>query len=167
VIETERLLLRKPTLDDDASEFVRDDAVQRWLGGGGDESPRDVLERWVQRWDRNGIGQFIVELDGRFIGRVGFVVWDARTWETSAYDVAGAHAETELGWAILSHEWGHGYAVEAARAALDWARDRGRIISLIEPRNVRSSRVADKLGATPEQLVQTEHGPTLVWVHAT
>ena len=100
-------------------------------------------------------------------GRVGFIVWDARTWETSTYELAGAHAETELGWAILSRHWGHGYATEAALAAREWARQRGqeRIVSLIEPRNVRSVRVADKLGAVPEQLVQTDHGPTLVWVH--
>lgn len=166
MIETERLVLRKPTLDDDVSEFVHDDAVQRWIGGTGHETPREVIERWVRRWERNGIGQFVVELDGKFIGRVGYIVWDARTWETSAYELAGPHAETELGWAILSRHWGHGYAFEAARAALDWARDRGRIVSLIDPRNTRSIRVADKLGAEPEQLVQTETGPTLVWVHA-
>lgn len=156
-------MLRKPTLEDDVSEFVADAEVQRWIGGGS-ESPAAVIERGVRRWDRNGIGQFLVELDGRLIGRVGFIVWDARTWETSTYEVAGAHAETELGWAILSRHWGHGYAFEAARAARDWAR-RERLISLIDPRNIRSIRVAVKLGAVPEQLVQTDHGPANVWVH--
>ena len=163
MIETERLVLRKPTLDDDLAMFVADTEVQRWTGGG-NETAREVIERWVRRWERNGIGQFIVELDGAFIGRVGFIVWDGRTWETSNYESAGHHAETELGWAILSSHWGHGYAVEAARAAREWA-SRDRIVSLIDPRNARSVRVADKLGATPEQLVQTETGPTLVWVH--
>lgn len=166
MIRTERLLLRKPTLDDDVSEFVADEEVQRGLGGVAQESARDVIERWVRRWERNGVGQFIVELDGRFIGRVGFIIWDGRTWETSAYDVAGPHAETELGWAILSTHWGHGYASEAARAALEWAQHLPRVVSLIDPRNVRSIRVADKLGAAPEQLVQTPYGPALVWVHA-
>lgn len=166
MIRTERLLLRRPTLDDDLTEFVADDAVQRWIGGTAEESPTDVIELWVRRWERDGVGQFVVELDGTFIGRVGFIVWDARTWETSTYELAGEHAETELGWAILSSHWGHGYAVEAARAALDWVRDHDRIISLIEPRNVRSVRVADKLGAVPEKLVQTHHGPALVWVHS-
>ena len=60
-----------------------------------------MLERWVRRWEVNGIGQFIVELGSEPIGRVGFVVWDNRTWDTSTYDLAGDHAETELGWAIL------------------------------------------------------------------
>ena len=167
MIRTERLILRKPAPDDDLTAFVHDDAVQRWIGSGS-ETPQSVLALWLRRWERNGIGQFVVELEGELIGRVGFVIWDALTWEPSTYELAGASAETELGWAILSEHWGRGYATEAARAVLDWGRAGGleRIVSLIEPRNVRSVRVADKLGAVPEQLVQTEHGPTLVWVHA-
>lgn len=166
MIETERLTLRHPQLDDDMSAFVADEDVQRWTGGSAGETAQSVIELWVGRWQRNGIGQFIVELDGTIIGRVGYIVWDARTWVTSTYERAGEHAETELGWAILSTHWGHGYATEAARAALDWAADRPRIISLIDPRNVRSIRVADKLGAVPEQLVQTDHGPAVLWVHS-
>jgi RimJ/RimL family protein N-acetyltransferase len=152
-----------PRLDDDLSEFVADETVQRWVNGLG-EDPADVIERWVGRWERNGIGPFVVELDGALIGRVGFLVWDARTWETSTHDVAGEHAEVELGWAILSRQWGHGYATEAARAARAWI-DRERIISLIHPDNLRSQRVAEKLGARIERRVATPHGPADVWVH--
>ena len=163
MIRTERLILRKPLLGDDLGEFVVDAEVQRWIGGTA-ESPRDVIERWVRRWELNGVGQFIVELDGAFIGRVGFLVWDDRTWETSTYEVAGEHAETELGWAILSAHWGHGYATEAARAAREWI-DRDRIVSLISPENRRSQRVAEKLGALPTERVETPHGSADVWVH--
>ncbi|HZQ89447.1 MAG TPA: GNAT family N-acetyltransferase [Gaiellaceae bacterium] len=163
MIRTERLTLRKPLLGDDLGEFVVDAEVQRWIGGTA-ESPRDVIERWVRRWELNGVGQFIVELDGTFIGRVGFLVWDDRTWETSTYEVAGEHAETELGWAILSAHWGHGYATEAARAAREWI-DRDRIVSLISPENRRSQRVAEKLGARPTERVETPHGSADVWVH--
>jgi len=163
LIQTERLLLRKPRLDDDLTEFVADAEVQRWIGGA-TESPRDVIERWVRRWERNGVGQFIVELNGVFIGRVGFLVWDSRTWETSTYELAGERAETELGWAILSAYWGEGYATEAALAARDWI-ERERIVSLIHPSNVRSQRVAEKLGARIEQRVETGEAPADVWVH--
>lgn len=160
---TERLVLRRPRLDDDLAEFLADQDVQRWIGGA-DESPGEVLERWLRRWDVNGVGQFIVELDGALIGRVGFVVWDSRTWETSTYDDAGEHAETELGWAILSSHWGKGYATEAARAACDWI-GRRRLISLIHPENVRSQRVAEKLGARIEKRVDTPDSAADVWVH--
>ena len=114
------------------------------------------------------MGQFVVLLDGRAIGRVGLLVWDARTWETSTYEDAGEHAETELGWALARARWGHGYATEAARAVRDWAyaeRDVERLISLIAPDNARSIRVAEKLGATPEQMIASPHGPANVWVH--
>lgn len=164
MLETERLLLRKPRLDDDLTEFVADAEVQRWTGGGG-ETPAELIERWVRRWERNGLGQFVVELDGALIGRVGFIVWDSRTWATSAYDLAGEHAETELGWAILEPHWGKGYAVEAARAARAWATDVVRIISLIDPANARSIRVAEKLGARRTERVQTDHALADVWVH--
>ena len=163
MIETERLLLRKPRLDDDVSEFVSDAEVQRWTGGG-DSTAAELIELWVRRWERNGIGQYIVEREGRFIGRVGFLVWDGRTWETSAFDLAGEHAEVELGWAILQPHWGKGYATEAARAARDWIEHK-RIISLIDPANERSRRVAEKLDARPQTRVETNHGPADVWVH--
>jgi len=162
LIRTERLVLRKPQLDDDVSTFVADAEVQLWIGV--DHDPAEVIQRWVRRWELNGVGQFIVELEGEFIGRVGFVVWDARTWKTSAYDLAGKHAETELGWAILHTHWGHGYATEAAQAARDWI-DRDRIISLINPENLKSQRVAEKLGAQIEGRVETPEGPADVWVH--
>jgi RimJ/RimL family protein N-acetyltransferase len=163
VIETERLVLRKPTADEDVSEWVADDEVQRWIGGPDD--PAELVARWLRRWERNGIGPFVVELDGELIGRVGFIVWDRRTWASSAFDLAGEHAEVELGWAILSRHWGHGYATEASQAARDWLGSR-RTISLIRPDNLRSQRVAEKLGATPGETVKVpDGGPHVVWEH--
>ncbi|HEY8028404.1 MAG TPA: GNAT family N-acetyltransferase [Gaiellaceae bacterium] len=163
MIRTERLLLRRPTLADDLSEFVADEKVQRWVDGLG-ENPADVIQRWVRRWERDGIGPFVVELNGGMLGRVGFSVWDSRTWETSTFDLAAEHAEVELGWAILSEQWGHGYAVEAARATRDWIQ-RERLISLIAPDNARSIRVAEKLDARRGERIETPHGPADVWVH--
>lgn len=162
MIETERPVLRGPRRDDDLTEWIADTEVQRWIGGPDD--PAELIERWMRRWERNGVGQFVVELDGKLIGRVGFIVWDSRTWETSAYDLAGGHAETELGWAILSAHWGKGYATEAALAARDWI-ERDRVVSLIDPANVRSQRVAEKLGARVERRVDTPHAPADLWVH--
>ncbi|MGH3000847.1 MAG: GNAT family N-acetyltransferase, partial [Gaiellaceae bacterium] len=115
-------------------------------------------------WVRDGIGPFVVEHDGRIIGRVGFSVWDTRTWETSAFDLAGEHAQVELGWAILSSHWGRGYAPEAARAARAWL-GADRLISLIDPENTRSQRVAEKLGAERGERIETPHGPADVWTH--
>ncbi len=165
-------MLRKPRLDDvdDMLGFVGDDEVMRWIGGeaGGLDVAIESVERWIARWEANGVGQFAVTFDGRVIGRVGLLVWDQRSWETSSYERAGEHAVTELGWALARAHWGHGLATEAARAVREWAyAERGveRLISLIDPSNIRSIRVADKLGAVPEELVATAHGAALVWVH--
>ncbi len=165
-------MLRKPRLDDvdEVLAFVGDIEVMRWIGGdaGGRETAIESVERWIARWEANGVGQFVVVHEGRVIGRVGLLVWDAHSWETSTYERAGERAVTELGWALASSYWGQGLATEAARAVRAWAyteRDVERLISLIDPRNIRSIRVADKLGAVPEALVTTDHGPALVWVH--
>ena len=171
-LRTERLVLREPRLDDvdDVLELIEDDGVMRWIGG--EAGDRDVavehVERWLARWERDDVGVFSVVLDDHVIGRVGLLVWDTRVWETSSYELAGAHAQPELGWALAQRFWGNGYATEAARAAREWAyAERGveRLISLIAPDNARSMRVAEKLGATPTELIETSHSPARVWVH--
>jgi RimJ/RimL family protein N-acetyltransferase len=169
VIQTERLTIRKPRLEDadDLLAYVGDPEVMRWIGGETGDRAETVatIERWLARWDENGIGHFVVERDGHVLGRVGFLVWDNRTWETSSYAEAGTHAETELGWTLAREHWGHGYATEAARALRDWAQ-KDRLISLINPENVRSIRVAERLGATPGEAITVDGDyPLVVWVH--
>jgi RimJ/RimL family protein N-acetyltransferase len=172
LIETERLLLRMPRHEDvdDLLGFVGDDEVMQWIGGeaGGLESAVENVERWLARWDANGVGPFAVVYDGRVIGRVGLLVWDRRSWGTSTYEQAGEHAVTELGWALARAHWGKGLATEAARAVREWTyAERGveRLISLIDPKNTRSIRVAEKLDAVPDELAATVYGPLLAWLH--
>jgi RimJ/RimL family protein N-acetyltransferase len=55
----------------------------------------------------------------------------------------------ELGWVIRRSCRGNGFATEAARAALQWTWDHvdtDHIISIIQPDNARSIRVAEKIG---------------------
>src|SRR5271169_1957143 len=103
-IETERLVLREPRLDDvdDFLEFAGDEEVMRWTAGvpGDRAATVELLELWVMRWERDGVGPFIALLDGHAIGRAGLLIWDTRTWETSSYAKAGEHAQPELGWAF-------------------------------------------------------------------
>jgi RimJ/RimL family protein N-acetyltransferase len=93
---------------------------------------------------------------GRFVGRVGLVQHD--DWTASAHDA-------EIGWVFSPAVWGRGYATEAARAALDWARQRQdlqTIISITRPDNLRSRRVMEKLGLTYRGSA-TWHGFDQVW----
>ena len=66
--------------------------------------------------------------------------------------------------------WGFGYATEAAAAIRDWAyesRSIDLLVSLISPNNVRSQRVAERIGATPAETVTPAHTKqkTVVWRH--
>jgi RimJ/RimL family protein N-acetyltransferase len=170
LLETERLVLRMPRLDDahDLLEYVGDPDVMRWIGGetGDLETTVASIERWLANWAENGIGHFSVAREGRVVGRVGFNVWDADSWVVSSY--AGAVTPvTELGWTIAQKHWGHGYATEAARAARAWGYERGveSLISLINPANARSIRVAEKLDATATDKVQVGGSPAVIWRH--
>ena len=115
-LRTERLLLR-PWEDADLADFAElsaDPAVMEFLrplAGPGE------AEAWVARvrahWRQHGFGQWVVEIPGavRFIGVVGLA--------TVSYDAHFTPA-VEIAWRLARVRWGRGYAVEAARAALDY-----------------------------------------------
>jgi RimJ/RimL family protein N-acetyltransferase len=174
-LETERLVLRPPQPADAEAllPFVGDGAAMRPMGSepGGMDVAVEHLERWLRRWEANEMGPFLVfdGEEGNVLGRVGPLVWSPPTWETAALADAGDDAEIELGWAIRSDFWGRGYAPEAARAVRQWvydARRVDRLISLIDPVNTSSERVAEKLGAMPTETVELFDGsPARIWVH--
>ena len=59
----------------------------------------------------------------------------------------------ELGWTLARSSWGKGYATEGAQRALEYAfteMDRDHVISLIDPANVASVKVAERLGEKVE-----------------
>lgn len=157
MIETERLVLRRPRAEDavDLAVAYADPEVVRFIGDGGTASPAEVQEgiaTWLERWESWGVSLCSLERrdDGRVVGRAGFLRWDPETWEVGG-------DETELGWLLGREHWGHGYATEAALALRDWAfAERGltRLISLIAPANLRSIRVAERLGARYERDVE-------------
>ena len=59
----------------------------------------------------------------------------------------------ELGWTLDRDSWGQGYATEGAQRALAYAfteLGRDHVISLIDPANVASAKVAERLGEKVE-----------------
>jgi RimJ/RimL family protein N-acetyltransferase len=175
LLETERLVLRVPRLEDApaAAEHLTDPEVMRFVGADGRTVPPDecvgVVQTWLDRWEANGFGQFAVvrREDDRFLGRAGLLVWDRDGWRQSTLPDA-LEPEIELGWTLAREHWGHGYATEAATAIRDWAFEDlalERLISIVHPDNRASERVAEKLGAVPVESIETTHGPARVWVH--
>ncbi|MEK9979789.1 MAG: GNAT family N-acetyltransferase, partial [Paracoccaceae bacterium] len=60
------------------------------------------------------------------------------------------YPERELGWLLFEHAEGQGYAYEAAKTVLAWARDTQNYITLVSyitPENSRSVALAKRLGA--------------------
>jgi len=163
MIETARLTLRKPTAADveDPPPFVSDPRVMDFLGGV-EEDPHRVVQNWVDGWEIFPAGKLIVETAaGERIGRVGLNFYDAVSWSRSS----AADARPELTWALAYDHWGKGYATEAAAGVRDWF-GRAGLISLIEPRNIRSQGVARRLGARAGETIELPgYGPHVVWEH--
>jgi RimJ/RimL family protein N-acetyltransferase len=167
LIETERLLLRRPAMADAPGllEAFADPEAMRYIGDGSTADlagSEDAVRLWLERWEAWGIGMFVVERveDWRVLGRAGFLRWDPETWEIGG-------SETELGWGLAREHWGHGYATEAALALRDWVfggHGPTRLISLIQHGNLRSVRVAEKLGERYERHVEVRGKPT--WLYS-
>ncbi len=135
-IVTERLRLRRARPDDllamhavlshpEATRYWSTpphpdlDTTRAWLGGMV-AAPPELSE------------DFVVELDGRVIGKAGF------------------YRLPEIGFILHPDAWGRGYAREAAAAVIDhvWAT-RPEIAELVadaDPRNERSLRLLEGLG---------------------
>jgi RimJ/RimL family protein N-acetyltransferase len=173
-LETERLVLREPELGDldGYAEIYGDPEVVRFLGGK-TLTPEEVpaaFDRLLGHWERHGVGLFSVirRDDERFVGRVGYLLWDTERWEHGVSEVLDGDLEYEIGWSIVRDCWSQGYATEAAIACRDYAfgeLGRDRVISLIAPENVASIRVAEKIGETYERDVELKMGRVgLYWL---
>jgi RimJ/RimL family protein N-acetyltransferase len=142
-LETERLILRVPALEDldRWAEMMTDAESARFLGGA---APKPVVWRMIMQmvgaWEVTGVAMFSVieKTSGKWVGRIG--PWYPFAWPG-----------TEVGWGLHPDARGKGYAVEAAAASMDYAFDVLKwttVIHLVHPDNVRSRRVAERLGAT-------------------
>jgi RimJ/RimL family protein N-acetyltransferase len=141
-LETQRLILRAPEERDldGWADFVADEAATEFLGG---VQSRNAAWRNLATeagsWRLKGYGMYSVldRQDGRCIGRVG------PHWPEG-------YPALEVGWGIMPSHWGRGLALEAATAAIDTVfRELAcdEILHLIDPGNLRSIRLARKLGA--------------------
>lgn len=175
---TKRLCLRVPISQDAKGlyDLFADAEVMRGLGKepvSTVEQVRAMIEEgMLGGWRTDGLGAFVLETtaDRQVIGQAGLMIFDSRDWTPSTWAQAGSRAQPELGWALTCAHWGHGYATEAAAAIRDWALEQpkiDRLVSLISAGNVRSQRVAERLGALPGETVTPAHSKrtTVVWTH--
>jgi RimJ/RimL family protein N-acetyltransferase len=149
--ETDRLLLRRWRLGDAApfAAINADPEVMRFISGGhvlGRGLSDELVARFEREWDARGFGLWAVaprEDPGALLGFCGLTV---------PMFLPSVLPAVEVGWRLSRDAWGRGYATEAARSALDFAfaeHAMSEVITIIDPRNDRSLRVAEKVGMTP------------------
>jgi RimJ/RimL family protein N-acetyltransferase len=160
-LRTERLVLRAFTeadLDDFAA-MQADPAFMRHLGiGDSAGKPRTRAETWagmatqLGQWALRGCGLWAIEHEGRFIGRAGILYPEGWPMPELAYGIAPA-------------EWGRGLAFEAASAVLGWARGNlpEPVVSFIHPENLRSQRLAARLGAARDGMIDLMGVQAQLW----
>ncbi len=142
VLETARLILRVPRREDfdRYAELLADERAARYIGG--QLSRAAAWRRFLQMpgaWMVQGFAMFSVidKANGRWLGQLG--PWKPEGWPGN-----------EIGWSFHPDAWGRGYATEAAEAAIDWAFDAlgwTNVIHCIDPANVSSQRLAQRLGS--------------------
>ena len=159
VIETKRLVLRGPE-PEDYPNFKATFASyrSRFMGG-----PLNAYESWmlyaaeIGHWGIRGYGMWMIH--------------DKATDET--YGMAGGWMpaqwpEREIAWIIWPDKAGHGYALEAVHAArkyfyaqLGWEG----AVSYLDPKNLDSIRLAERLGAKYDKTAGSVDGNDVVYRH--
>jgi ribosomal-protein-alanine N-acetyltransferase len=149
-IETSRLILRRPRVDDADAIFTRyasDKEVLRFVGWPRHErieATRAFLEFSDAEWARSPAGPYLVELHerGRLIGGTGLsfeTPWRAAT-----------------GYVFAKDAWGHGYATETLQAIVGIARAVAlvRLYALCHVEHRPSSHVLEKCGFEREGVLR-------------
>lgn len=149
-VETMRLVIRRPRMDDAEAIFVRyasDVDVTRFMSWSRHESvyeTRAFLEYSEAEWARWPAGPYLVESreDGRLLGGSGF-----------AFETLN---RVSTGYVFAKDAWGKGFATETMQALVGIARDIGivRLYALCHVENRPSWRVLEKCGFAREGVFQ-------------
>lgn len=152
IAETERLTLRRLTVDD--AEFVfallNEPSWLRFIGDKGVrtlEDARAYIENGpMVMYERLGFGLYVTERrkDGVPMGMCGLIKRDGLD-------------DVDIGFAFLPAYWGRGYAFEAAAAVMDYGRNvigLTRIVAITAPDNESSARLLEKLGLRFDRMVR-------------
>jgi RimJ/RimL family protein N-acetyltransferase len=152
ILETERLTLRKLTVDD--APFMLDLLNQpsfiQFIGDRGvrtlDDARDFITKRYIEAYERLGFGIYLTLLKENQtpIGICGLVKRDGLD-------------DVDVGYAFLPQHWSKGYASESVSAVLDYARDTlgiRRVLGITTSDNTGSIRVLVKAGLKFERMVK-------------
>lgn len=158
ILETERLVLRHFTPDDDSFilELVNEPGWKKYIGDRGintlDKARKYIETVPLASYAKHGFGLWAVELknDGSLVGMCGLIKRDTLD-------------DVDIGFALLSRFEGRGYAREAANATLAYARDQlglRRVVAITTDDNDRSGKLLERAGMSYEGPI-SQAGETL------
>jgi RimJ/RimL family protein N-acetyltransferase len=112
-----------------------------------------LVDLTMDGWAESGFGLWALERveDGIFLGFTGLSRPSFEAHFTPA---------VEVGWRLARHAWGHGFATEAARAALEFGFETvglEEIVSFTVPQNVRSRQVMQRIGLVRDPAGDFQH----------
>ncbi|WP_435353793.1 GNAT family N-acetyltransferase [Emticicia sp. SJ17W-69] len=152
LIETERLYLRKLTLED-APFMLELLNTPTWLQFIGDRNVHSIedAENYLKNgtlksYQENGFGFYAVieKTSGKTIGMCGLIKRDSLP-------------DIDIGFAFLPHLISKGFGYEAASATLDYALNTlkiKRIIAIVNPDNEKSIGLIKKIGLHFEKMIK-------------
>ena len=157
-IETDRLILRRPCIDDAAAFFeIHGDPETNLFNPAGAmtaERARDAIASDMAHWSRRAHGYWAIcrrDEPDLVIGFGGI-----------AWRVFGTTERANLGFRFAASTWGQGYATELARAALDvgWHQlELDAVWASARENHAASLRILEKIGMTRvERVVDTREG---------
>lgn len=150
ILETKRLRLRKPVLQD-ADEIFRkyaqDSEVTKyltWRPNRNIKETRNFVRACLQAWEEGKAFHWVIvrQKDNQLLGMITARVDDYK-WE--------------LGYVLARPYWGSGYMTEAVQKIVDWAlKQEGiyRVWSVCDVDNLASARVMEKAGMRREGVLR-------------
>ena len=159
MLETERLLIRKFTLDDldKLIELRSDEEVIKYLGGKKMQNPQAIEKRlnfYINCYEKFGFG-------------VCAMIWKATNemFGWSGLQPLEDTGEIELGYGMKKEFWGKGIGYECASVWLEFGFERvglERIVAIAYPENEASRRIMEKCGMKYEK-TETHYGAECVF----
>ena len=157
ILKTQRLRIRELDASDAGFmlQVMNEPAFHEHIGDRGLRTEADALaymrEHYLSSYREHGFGLWHVSRldEGTPLGMCGLI----KRPDLDAPDI---------GYGFLAAHWGAGYAVEAGRGVLAYARQvlrLSRVVALTAPENLRSIKVLQRLGMQAKGMVHTEGYP--------